>query len=330
MRTCTPTWTRTRQDLAESILRAYEKDGKLYSIPVYYTFRTMAVPASIAGERTKWTLDEMMEIADSYLPDSMFFRHESKEHVLRICLRANIGQVTGAVPGGQGLDRDLLMKMLTFAGRFAAEDSNNEDLVIRAQEAGQLQCVCCESLFEIRLHQTMPHVFGEPVVYLGYPSETGNGNLISSVYEFAISEACADKEAAWQFISSLLSEENQTDPYQRQSFGFPLRTSAREAAFAVLMEKLYGTGANGEQEERPTHQIVFYGKMLDLYAVREEDAAMIRELTENADTLSRRDEQVMGIITEEAGHYFSGAKSIGETVDVIEDRLRIYLMEREN
>jgi ABC-type glycerol-3-phosphate transport system substrate-binding protein len=307
--------TVSRADLQANILSAFEKEGRLYSIPISYRFRTMTIPTSIVGERNKWNLEEMMTIADSYLPDSLFFQHESKAHVLYICLKANTDYLISTASEGQSINRELLTKILTFANRFAPSDRPDFHLADRAQDDGQLQCACCELIRGSWLCISFTlHLFGEPFTYIGYPSETGNGNLISSDYNLAISAACEDKEAAWRFISSLLTEKNQLRLTENSRI--PLLKSAMEIGFEETIKREYSSNFE------------LYGRMQQMHDPSERDMAIIRDVVENADMIWSFDTTIHDIIFEEADKYFSGGKSVEETVDVIENRLRMYISEK--
>jgi hypothetical protein len=48
----------SRDELMTDILSIFEMEGKLYSFPLNFNIRTMGIPASIAPEGGKWTLDE--------------------------------------------------------------------------------------------------------------------------------------------------------------------------------------------------------------------------------------------------------------------------------
>ncbi|MCL2052364.1 MAG: ABC transporter substrate-binding protein [Lachnospiraceae bacterium] len=314
-------------DLQTNIIRAFETDGKLFSIPVSYNINTIAVPTSIVGEINHWNLREMMAIVNTYLPESKFFEHENKAHVLWLCLRANTDYIIGSGNQGQVFDRELLIAVLEFANRFAPSFRNDDNLVRRAQEDSQLQGLCCHLLSGAIDHQIALHAFGEPVSYPGYPSETGNGNLISSDFIIAINNNSKDKEAAWQFASSLFNERNQSSI---MSYGsLPLRKSTLEAKFAEDMQRIYYADENGERKEQPLVSAYLFGALFEGFAASEDEIALIRNIIENADTIHAWDDRVHSIIPEEAEWYFNGEKSVGEVVDIIENRLRMYFSEME-
>ena len=60
----------------------------------------------------------------------------------------------------------------------------------------------------------------------------------------------------------------------------------------------------------------------------ETDIVDIRESLENANWYPGENEQIITIVIEEAGAYFGGMKSIEEVVRVIENRIQLYLDEK--
>lgn len=70
------------------------------------------------------------------------------------------------------------------------------------------------------------------MTFIGYPTSEGNGNLINSLWSIAISSNSEYKDAAWELISNLLSEDIQEKIEQDlSSLGFPLRKDSLEKHF---------------------------------------------------------------------------------------------------
>ena len=138
----------------------------------------------------------------------------------------------------------------------------------------------------------------------GYPSIEGNGIcLIQQMADpmFGISSSCKNKEAAWEFVRSLLTEEAQED-----LIDFPVRKEA--------FEKVLN---NGEKKDLTKKE-----KELICQLVDSAGCFRIEFATSVEDSLR-------GIIYEEAEGYFSGDKSLDETMKVIESRVNLFASEKE-
>lgn len=300
-------------DFQENILNAFETDGKLYAMPVSFLVHTVMGRSSVIGEQNTWNLDEMIDIVDRIGDDSKVF-YASKSEVLNFCLMANNELVVNWNDSEKAFDRETFIKVLEFANRFTDDDqfAYSENDMVSGLTEGDVQ------LFEtapmgVSDHQLYKFLFGEPVNYVGYPSENGSGSLANSVSLIAINKQCSNKEAAWKFISSMLTEECQERP--SMILGFPIRRSS-------LLKRL-------EQAKEPTAYLPYSmgGLMIDLKEAQDEDVQAVLDLIESVDKIRDQDNQINLIISEEAQTYFSGVKSAEEAADVAENRVQLYIDE---
>lgn len=319
--------TMEREDFQENVLKAYETDNRLYGIPVYYWINTMAVAESATGETRQWNMDEMITFADSYMPESTVFSEANKTHILELCLMANGESLIDWTKEGEEFNRELFVKMLVFANQFVPDGnySYDENLVQRIQDTKQLQIICHVNVMGFAEQQVYMGAFGEAVSYLGYPSEKGNGNLIDSNFVMAINSKCEDKETAWNFISSQLSEESQWD--YCQIIGFPIRKSVMDKKIESEMEISYETDENGNQREKKRDTRALGEDRIDIYAAREEDVQKVLDTINNADKIRSWNEQIGNIIYEESKAFFDGSKSADQVADIVENRVRTYINE---
>jgi ABC-type glycerol-3-phosphate transport system substrate-binding protein len=281
----------------------------------------------MTGDINQWSLDEMIHFADRYMPGSTVFSWANKSSVLSICLMANGDSLIDWPDEGRGVQKELLVKMLKFADRFLPDDAYafDEEVTERFKVHGQLQIMSHEYISGFTDHQKFSGIFGEPASYPGYPSENGNGSLIDSNYVMAINNACYDKAAAWQFISSLLTEEYQ---WSRASISdFPIRKSVLAQKIESEMKAYYETDENGIQKEAKRWTTSVGSEKIDIYAAREEDIQAILAVINGADKIRVWNAQVSSIVYEEAGAFFSGSKSAEEAADIMENRIRIYMDE---
>lgn len=315
-----------RVDFQENILNAFETDGKLYGIPTSFMIYSIMAPASLTGELNAWKLDEMVDVVDRIGDDSNVFAISSKSAVLSLCMMANNELIVNWNDQEKGFDREVFIKMLEFANRFVPDDRyvpDDANTLIRKLAEGDIQLMET-AMMNMSVHQLYSSLFGEQINYVGYPSEKGNGSLAGSTSLLAISKQCSDKEAAWRFISSMLSEEYQESP--SMVMGFPIRKSSLEKLLEKAKEVTYTTDENGNQQEA-TIPITMGEVMVELHAAKEEDVQAVRSLIESVDKMQDPDSQIATIISEEAQTYFSGDKSVEEVVDVVENRIQLYMEE---
>ena len=297
-------------DYRENIIRAYEIGNRLYGIPLSFRIDTLFGKASELDNMKSWTMDEFIAFANRY-PDSMIFRYPFKTDVLDICLKANGGNMVDWASDGLGFDRDLLIKILKFANRFAdAEQYTDARLVLDRIDSGDIHLMEGFAGPDLQMQMAM---FGEPVSPIGYPSESGNGYLIYSYLVVALSSKCENSGLAWQFIRYLLSDEFQDKrllPVRRDSINEHI-ASAKEGD-----DSFYGFGDQDGlyfEYQRP--------------GASDEEIDLFHYLLDTTNEIRIFDKQVDSIIKEEAGMFFSGSKTAQMVADIIESRLWIYVME---
>lgn len=314
-----------RADLQENILDAYETDEKLYGMPISYLIQTLMGRSTQLSGRSSWNLDEMIAFADRLNGEAMFL-DASKSSVLRLCLMANGDNMVSLSNATDGFNRELFLKILEFANRFTNDADfpydDDEEMYGRIdREQVQLE----ESgVSDFTFGQIFKARFGEPATYVGYPAENGSGSLAMSTAVIAIGNNCDEKDAAWQFISSMLTEEFQA---HSSLYGFPIRKSGLAQKMAAATEATYQTDENGRQQEVPKGGVGMGAFYTDLYAATAEEVQAVEALIEQVDKTVNYDEAIMTIIQEESQGYFSGGKTAAEVADIVENRIRLYLSE---
>lgn len=161
---------------------------------------------------------------------------------------------------------------------------------------------------------------------IGYPTTSGNGNMITSGSELlGICSKSDNKDIAWEFMKTLLQEDYQRD----QWMGFPVLESVLQEKYDKAMEVIYYTDENGEKVEEPHTTWGWNGVNFEIYAATKEEIDELDALIRSLDTfaVSVYDEQVFEIIQEEATYYFEGAKSAKDVADVIQNRVFMYIQE---
>lgn len=303
------------EDYHEHLIRAYEIEGALYGIPMASFYKALIVRQSDIqnfninginfGNKSGWSLDELIAFVDNFGFDQMIFNKPTKTAVLDLCLYANGDILVDWNSQEVEFNRDFISKILEFSNRFIDEDkySNDTPLDLRAQN-GEIK-IYSPMLTEYCIPGTLnsySSIMGEPVSYIGFPSENGSGIITHSEYLVSLTAGCRDKEAAWHFISYYLAER--------------------------LVTK--DSGKEWVESLKSSETMTFSDSRLSTsYSFRIDDNEIAAYLDLNThDVQIRIDDQIIeNIIKEEAGIYFNGGKSLDEVVDVIENRVSLYVNE---
>lgn len=314
-----------RSDFFENILEAFETEEHLYGMPLGFNIYTIIGRTSVLGEEPGWNPEELMAFVKEHPEGKDIFVDTSKSGVFRLLKRGFTSQLLNTDQTDNYLDRELLVKMLEFANQYENDDrytyegnlaekiKGGQVVLLDTEVQGGWAYFCFESMFD------------EPVTFMGYPTATGNGNLIYSRRNFAITSSSEHKDIAWKFLSGLLTEEGQIrleDDFSMK--GLRIRKDVLEYHFA--WSKGYWPADFGVPHfihERTNDPVAYRA----LGEVPEEAFEPIRNLIQSVDTAVRSSPELDQMIEEEASFYFNGTKSVEEVVDIIENRVRTYVNE---
>lgn len=175
-----------------------------------------------------------------------------------------------------------------------------------------------KSFFDIMLHSADSYMNYKEMYkgeYLGYPGWSGAESVFYSSEIFAVNSASPNKQGAWDFLEFLLSEEMQ----DRIDWQFPVRIDSFE-------KYLYMTSRSAEENKS---EFSYY--LSDISPITPEDIAAFQSLIDNAvfrdSTLTAVENPVRTILWEETQAYFAGDATLDETVEKIQNRVKMYLDE---
>ena len=282
----------------------------VFSLPFALAIAAFAVIGAagkheIVGGYDAWTLDAMHDAMKKLPADATVFNVDyTKDTVVFACLASSLSQFVDWESGTCSFETDAFKSFLSFADSFSGFDDIYYQLEAMENDAD----------------------------FVGYPGVTGGyGCGFLPLGSIAMTTACKDKDAAWGFIRSLLSED-----VQLQQTGFPMLNSAFDKKAADAMKQEYVTDengntvldANGEPIRVILYTIGFFNETVDVYAVTPEQYQIVRDLIDSTHSVYSFDENILSIVSEECAAYFSGAKTIDETAALIQNRVSLYMAEQ--
>ncbi len=323
-----------RGDLMESVLDAYTFDGTLVCIPTDFRISTIMGRTSQLGDRTSWTIKDVMEFANQY-PDAKLLNYSSKSSMLSTCLQYSSEAFIDYNAGTCNFESQDFLDVLEFCNTFDAEtewDREGESFPKQISDGKiLLNDVGIGEMDQMQMYSMM---FNEPVTFIGYPTVDGsNGNRINGENCYAITTKSKHADGAWSFIESLL----QYEPVQEFGYrnGFPIRKDMLEETFALAMKENGSYDENGEIMLDENGEPMIWPKTTwgyddweaEIYAATPEQVQAVRDLIDSAVAASNNDETVLSIISEEAQGYFEGQKSAKDVAGVIQSRVQTYISE---
>lgn len=285
-----------RDTLVPELLEAMCVQGKLSWLPYSFGISTFTAPSA-------------------YLSEPGFSFDEAKQAAAKTGLPLFPGWMTRDILWGWLSDFAVGQYMDLEAGTcsFDSEDyiSLLEECAAAASEFGSDSAALYNSLLQFELLQNLIRVstissnYGGDYAYVGAPNETTNGSMFSPDLCFAISSASGKKDAAWQLVRSCLSDEHQ----QMNITSFP--TSA-----CVLDAMINDAVKNG------VHYYEYE------YELDEADAAKLRGLISETQTVQDAYPAVLNIMAEDAAQFFAGQITAEQAAVYTQNRVSTWLAEQ--
>lgn len=309
----------SREDLMVRVLEAAEIDGKLYAVTDSFQIWTIVGARSVVGDRYTWTPEDMWEALEKLPEGCIPMTARSQSAVLLDLLRLDWSRFVNWKKGSCRFDSKEFRELLAFCGSIpTGEEFDFQDESRRLLDKEQmLMDPATAGLRELQEYRFM---LGDEVSFVGYPNPWGEvGSSFVPRLNVAMSSTCRDKEAAWSFIRRILLPQDDVAPSNFIVFPINKADFQRRAEFEMAQELTPASTSYRVGESEVT---------VDLHAATQEDLDQVMALYEQIDTVYRWDEPLEEIITDVAGAYFAGDKTLDETAALIQNRAQLYVSER--
>lgn len=327
----------SRDDFFPNVLSALEVDGGLYCAPGGFSVVSVVGASSVVGDEPGWTYDDYYA-ALAQMPEGCegFGIGYDRSTLLSICLMLDLNEYMDWSTGECRFDSEEFIKLLEFVNscgefnyenyEYSAEDSDTS----RIQQGQQMLKIASFSDLGF-MYENYSQMFGGEVTFVGFPTMHGVGNVMATNGSYCISSSCEYKDAAWQFVRTILGDE-----HQRSGYYLPVNINVFEEKLADAMKVEYLKNSDGnylldENGERipESKGTVFDGSgTYEIYAVTLEQAEQLRTVIANTAKLANYDESIGKIVTEQAQAYFSGQKTAQEVARLIQSKASIYINEQ--
>lgn len=315
-----------REDYFANVLDAYEVDGKLYAMPTSFAVSTLIGRKDVWGDVNSITLEDMKAMMETAPSDVALMDNMSKSYFMYLMTQGMIENFVDWETGECAFESEEFISILEMANTFPKEyDYENQTMSTPEKLQNKKVLMYGESFYEISSYQVVKEFFGAETVTLGYPGVGGNGALISNSSNlFAISNDSKNKDAAWEFVKYLISEDYQCNYIYWQN---PIHKGAYEKVMEEATKADYYTDENGNEVEAPKMTYGWEDFEVSVYAATEEEVKEYTEIIEGATTLSTYEEDIMTMINEEVEPFFDGKKSAQDVAKIIQGRVKIYVNE---
>lgn len=310
----------SREDLAEGPLGIYERDGRLYGIPLFFSVSTLVGRTETLQGLTGWTVEDIRRILAEQPEETAFLGSGSRDDLLNLLVAYQLDRFIDWEEGTCSFDSQEFIDLLAFVADCPFADDLSEVYAgsyFKIHE-GKVLVTRANISTVVDYQFTLALYDGEDVTFIGYPTADGSsGSVMEGVQPVAILDSSHKKEGAWEFVKTLLSED-----YQKEMgyYYFPVRQSVLEECMEEAMT------------ENTAHHagIVWDDFEYDQVPATQEQIDGVKALIELAKPMSTViDSTVTGIISEETAGFFAGQKTADAVAKIIQSRVSIYVNENE-
>jgi hypothetical protein len=132
---------------------------------------------------------------------------------------------------------------------------------------------------------------------------------------------------AWEFVKMIVSKQYQSKHYYEPGYGCPTRKDMFEMYMKVYSTTEKYTDEFGNEIEPREGMVGWDGIEMTLGPISADEEKMFRDQVDSVSRVWTMDTNIYNIVCEEAGAYFSGDKTIDETVSLIQNRAETYVKE---
>ena len=305
--------------MVQSVLKAYENDGHLYSIAPAFQLHSMWGYGDIIGGRSGVTFHELFQILENSGKDlNSIAGFSADEPVLTRLCTASMDEFVDWKNRTCSFDGEYFKEVLSFAKEYTGNYTGGTYLErIKNREV----VMSIGILSSVTDYQMQEELYGENVEFIGYPVADGSGTTIAfRGSDVAINARNDNQEGAWEFVKFYLLQ-----GYNGQ--GFPIVKEQFDREMAAAMEENLSISEDGATERNPKDSYFDGSDWIFVYAATQKEVDAVVQLVENA---ANRDEPhwtIQNIINEEASAYFSGQVDLDRTAEKIQNRVTLLLQE---
>ncbi|MDR2599552.1 MAG: extracellular solute-binding protein [Oscillospiraceae bacterium] len=307
-----------RSDFIESVLNVGEFNNKLYRIFPSFSIFTILGDATVLGAEMGWTLDELIAVINANpQADMPLGRSTSNFDLLYWFAMLSLNDFINWETGTTYFDSDAFIRFLEFANSFSDERDQDDDessyfpfSIMSGRQIMELNFRISD-LTNLQLSQT---IFDSDLVFKGFPTEDRNGNAFIVDTVLSISSVSKHKEGAWEFIRTMLVDDN------RSLFIIDFPTN--KALFEMKLDKdLHSLQNHGQASH-------FNGVTIEYNIPSQEEINNFLTFINSINKMIEYDDVLYKIVSESARDYFNGLRTVEEAARIIQSRASIYVSEQ--
>lgn len=318
----------------DNIFRAYERNGKLYQMPITFGVTGMAVNSDYVSERTGWTYDEFWEISKTLPSDILMYNKVPQTDLLETLMNGSFSHFLDYDNQKVNFMDPEFAGILDLVKTYGSPKSQGELRLEQDQDPtgtvlNDMQMFIADMLVTINYSfknlSGFAHIEGfgnKKAFFIGYPNSAGYGAKADNATSIAISQSCPYKDEAWDFLKYLLEDDYQMTCARRMN-GFPVNQKAFDANMNYAIEFNQHEWELKEKDPGLVTDMIWYS-----IHIGQEHVDALKKVIENIHDSCSTDPSALMIIQEEAPGYFTDQRSLDEVINIIQKRAAAVVQER--
>ena len=299
-------------DIIEAAKKYTEVDDRIYAVPINMCITTVCTLDRYAIEQKDNTLEYWMTLTK----DTNTEFDKNGKYLLEM-LGVGVDGIqlfADAENGISHFEQEEFVELLEFSKKYGFKDVG-ETFPERIASGKQIFWSC--DIKDFQSFWIEESAFRETPSYIGFPSDEGGRHALVC-YSYAINNASKHKDGALDFLSFLLSDEQQQLSFNAAE-GFPVGNGILNKLWDEALLEPY----TGDMK-------VMGYRAFDIYfeprKMKEEEATIFWEMLNNP--LYRYEyNPIRAIVAEETNPFFNGDKTAEEVAKIIDNRVQLYLDE---
>lgn len=311
-----------RKDFVVNVLPHMENDGKLYGLVPFFTISGLiANPNHISTDA--FTFAQLKELYEKNQGNEevLVYNGLNQSALMGDCIVTSLGEFVDLENKTCDFTKAEFRTLLEFAAQFETPDGAwyGDDYENYTKLLEDKMYVLYDGGIEsFQKYMGYQGLMGQNGKLVGFPSVSGSKPHLSTYSSYlAINSKSGHKDAAWQFLCTFLENRYLLNS-EGAAMGFPVTQNGFDMAAQRSMESSTGEAGLGNANG----QFVYY----QVPPATKEDVAYLQKVIAEAEQPEDYGD-IPGIVWEEADSYLDGSKTVQEVIDIIQNRVQLYLDE---
>ena len=301
-------------------------DG-LYGISAYCSVSTLTGRKNVVGDRAGWNVQKITEMLEND-EDLTLFASGDAADTLSTLIYSGVCMDEDFIRN-EGFDSERFIELLELCRLCGIRNKNADRIVVDAKAIVDGRAMVVNDYNTFGVVRDYYALYGyEEFVRIGYPDEAGGRSVMKWWNMLCISNSSENKDAAWELVRSFLSSDYYENVHNSQPNMYPVVQRECEKRISA------------ELENQNTQTVTIFSvddnlnvideRYIDAPMIDSEQAGIIMDEINTASLCAYDiDRTIADIIFEEAAYYFEGQKTAGEVGKIIQDRVQLYLDEKD-